>query len=98
MTKRDALHHSTKSTNLTSPPPPYTHTHIQTALLDRGTGLPLVVAFYNTSYSTGSTAARTEYYRDVRMGAPVSPALFDVPDACLLGAADEVGLLLGVRR
>lgn len=68
------------------------HVH-ETALLDRETGLPLVVAFYNgtSSYTAESTAARTEYYRDVALGVPVSPALFEVPDTCVLAAEDEVG-------
>jgi hypothetical protein len=72
----------------TNPTPNQTRT--TTALLDRETGLPLVVSFYNTSYSTEAAAARTEFYRDVRLGVPVDPALFAVPGSCVLGAEDEV--------
>jgi hypothetical protein len=61
-----------------------------TALLDRETGLPLVVAFYNSSYTAEATAARMEYYRDVDLGVPVSPALFELPEFCVVAPEDEV--------
>lgn len=60
-----------------------------TALLDRETGLPLVVAFYNSSHTAEATAARTEYYY-VDLGVPVSPALFGLPDFCVVAPEDEV--------
>lgn len=62
------------------------------ALLDVTTGLPLVVNFYNESSGIAGQPARTEHYRDMRVG-PLDAALFEVPAFCALAPAhrnDEV--------
>ena len=73
-----------------------------TAIVDRETGLPLAVSFYGEPPAPGEEEqpqpqqqgpARVEYYRDVRLGAPVDPGLFEIPNYCLTAPEDEVRCL-----